>query len=112
MVQTIRLDDMRARQSNPVDLIKIDVEGHEEAVFRGGSHTLIGDQPIVLYECFHGSSPITDELGALEYLIFDAERLTLELSSANNFVAFPKRHLGALDILTSRWEREMALATR
>jgi hypothetical protein len=53
----------------------MDVEGHEEAAFRGGVETIAHDKPVIIYECFHECSPISDLLKGLGYSIFDAERL-------------------------------------
>ncbi len=38
--------------SQELDLIKIDVEGHEEPVIRDALETIRGNQSIVVFECF------------------------------------------------------------
>ena len=57
MVQAARLDDL-VPPGTPVRFIKVDVEGGELQVFRGGQRVLIENQPVVVFE--HG-------LGAAEY---------------------------------------------
>ncbi len=39
-----------ANPLNRIDIIKIDVEGHEPAVLRGGAHVLQRSQPLVMFE--------------------------------------------------------------
>jgi FkbM family methyltransferase len=46
-VPTVTVDEISA---GPVDLIKIDVEGHEAAVVRGASATIARDAPLVIFE--------------------------------------------------------------
>ncbi len=46
-VELARLDDLGL---DPVGLIKIDVEGHEMAVLRGGAQTIRRDRPAILLE--------------------------------------------------------------
>ncbi len=112
MVHTLRLDDARSNQNQSVDLIKMDVEGHEEAAFRGGGDTIAHDKPVIIYECFHESSPIVDFLKGLGYSIFDAEWFATNLRGASNFLALPEHYQPALERLTSRWEQEMALVDK
>lgn len=50
-VPTRMLDDVMTELALPsLDVIKIDVEGHEVSVFRGGRRTLAAHHPAVLYE--------------------------------------------------------------
>jgi FkbM family methyltransferase len=91
IVDTISLDDERAA-AGAVDLIKIDVEGHEEAVIRGALETICRDQPILIFECFHGGGEIIDALGALGYAFIDAETMCTDLCMTTNFLALPERH--------------------
>ena len=100
-VATVALDDER-RVAGTVDLIKIDVEGHEEAVIRGALETIRRDQPILIFECFHGGSEIITTLQPLGYVFTDAERMAADLRTTTNFLALPKRHRTALDEL---WRR-------
>ena len=48
-VPTRRLDDY-ADSMGPIGCIKIDVEGHEEAVLRGAAHILLRDRPSLIIE--------------------------------------------------------------
>ena len=52
-VQAKRLDDVR-KDSNQIDLIKIDVEGSEIEVLKGGIETIKGDRPIIICEVLFG----------------------------------------------------------
>jgi FkbM family methyltransferase len=45
-----RLDDLPQAAAQRVTLIKIDVEGHEAAVLRGGAALLQRDRPVVVFE--------------------------------------------------------------
>jgi FkbM family methyltransferase len=106
-VPAISLDHERAATGG-VDLIKIDVEGHEEAVIHGGLETIRRDQPIVIFECFHGGSDIINALRPLGYVFTDAERMALDLRRTSNFLALPRRHLAVLEEL-GRWRDGVAL---
>jgi FkbM family methyltransferase len=97
-VDTVSLNDERAL-AGAVDLIKIDVEGHEEAVIRGALETIRRDQPIVICECFHGGQDISGALKPMGYTFVDAERMGNDLAAATNFLALPKRHSARLDEL-------------
>lgn len=50
--ETVRLDDLvREAGVGRVALVKVDVEGHELAVFRGAERILERDRPALLFEC-------------------------------------------------------------
>ena len=49
--ETVRLDDVLDRSSGRVALVKVDVEGHELAVFRGAEGILERHRPTLLFEC-------------------------------------------------------------
>jgi FkbM family methyltransferase len=102
-VDTVSLDDERA-SAGAVDLIKIDVEGHEEAVIRGALDTIRRDQPIVIFECFHGGQDICGALKPMGYSFVDAERMGNDLGAATNFLALPKRYESKLEELRRRCE--------
>ena len=59
-IRTVRLDDV-VPESVEIDLMKVDVEGAELQVFRGGERVITRDRPVILFE--HG-------LGAADF--FDA----------------------------------------
>jgi FkbM family methyltransferase len=108
IVSAVTMDDERSEQAYPVDLIKIDVEGHEEAVVHGGRGTIEKDQPILIFECFHGGGEITEYLSRIGYWIGDAERMSDELDGATNFLALPPRHRPLLDRLRQSWSADMS----
>ena len=93
IVSAVTMDDERSDQAYPTDLIKIDVEGHEEAVIRGGRKTIEKDQPVIVFECFHGGAEITEFLSRLGYWVGDAERMSDDLGAATNFLALPSSRM-------------------
>jgi FkbM family methyltransferase len=105
-VDTVSLDEERPH-GGVVDLIKIDVEGHEEAVIRGAHRTIREDQPTLLFECFHGGDEIVAFLGSLDYWIGNAESLSGERKNVTNFLALPPRHHAKLDSLKNGWTLHM-----
>lgn len=54
-VQTARLDDVLPADYRP-DFIKVDVEGAEREVIRGGLQTLRRHRPIIVFEHFQGGA--------------------------------------------------------
>lgn len=106
-VDAVSVDQERAAAA-PVDLVKIDVEGHEEAVFRGATATLEKDQPIVIFECFHGGGQIAHMLHDLGYQVADAERMTDDLTVTTNFLGLPRRHRALFDSIRRDWSDELA----
>jgi FkbM family methyltransferase len=110
-VDTVSLDEEWAHCA-VVDLIKIDVEGHEEAVFRGAHKTIRDAQPILIFECFHGANEIAAFLGSLGYWIGNAENLQHDLNHASNFLALPARHYAKLETLKESWAEQMSLKGR
>lgn len=109
-VQTATLDSVIG-DDGVLDMVKIDVEGHEERVVRGGRRVLARCQPIVIFECFHGGAEICDRLEGLGYEVFDAERLAPRSLETENFVGLPPRCRGARDDLLNAWRRRL-LGTR
>lgn len=74
MVETMPLDTWLAQNPvSPPALIKVDVEGHEFAVFTGAEQTLRRHRPALIFECelrHHGGStirPIFEYLADLGY---------------------------------------------
>jgi FkbM family methyltransferase len=104
-VPTARLDDEIA-SSAQVDFVKIDVEGHEGAVLRGGASTLGRSRPPILIEIEqrHLSVPIGDIFAQLQDLgyhlfyvgdttlrpiaQFDVERDQMSMVSSGEFQPF------------------------
>lgn len=98
-ISVVSVDDLSLRRG-PVDLMKIDVEGHEASVLRGASQTLARDQPIVFIECAHQGHKCLDRLKSLGYSIVDADRLRWECSGdSTNFFCFPPQYLASVDAI-------------
>ncbi len=55
----VTLDSITSQRAASVSLVKIDVEGHEELVFKGAKNTIIKDRPIVIAEAFPKSGLFT-----------------------------------------------------
>ena len=54
MVPTVRIDTLvETRGERPPNIIKIDVEGAEELVLRGGTNLLTKQSPVLLIEVHH-----------------------------------------------------------
>jgi FkbM family methyltransferase len=102
-VVTSTWDDER-KLSAPADLVKLDVEGCEEAVIRGGWATITRDQPLLVYECYHGGAQINAALRKLGYRIFDADRAVPVAPVTCNFFALPRRYHGATTSLLEHWQ--------
>ena len=78
----------------PIDLMKIDVEGHEESVLSGAQRTIAADQPIILIECGHNGHCCLSPLENMGYVLIPTEGL--------NFLCVPPRHQSDLPRITSR----------
>lgn len=85
------------------NLIKVDVEGHEEAVFRGGRAAVLKDQPLLIYECYHAESEIHSMLHSAGYRLFDADSAGSITATTCNFFALPRRYERAAAALLKRW---------
>lgn len=72
----------------PIDLVKIDVEGHEESVLCGATEVLKRDQPILLVECFHSDGRLERLLEPYGYRMLDADRITPAESRTTNLLAW------------------------
>lgn len=104
-VKQKRLDDYLDEFADRKVLVKIDTEGNELSVLRGGRRTLAEKRPLVIFEVWRSSEErrtLWDLLGQLEYKIAGlpwmedrgAEALTCAEfveSSATNFIAVPAR---------------------
>jgi len=86
-----------------VDLLKIDVEGHEERVLTGAGGLLERDFPLVLFECFHGHTAIPVVLRTLDYELYDAERFLKPTTSTTNYLAIPSKFLDRIPELHDAW---------
>jgi FkbM family methyltransferase len=104
-VRTLTLDTAAANGS--VDMMKIDVEGHEEAVVRGARETIERSRPLIVFECFHGGDEICAHLAELGYEFFDAERLEAPAAHTSNFFCLPPQHARHREALLSRWRNQI-----
>jgi len=73
-VESHMLDQLDIIRDKKVDLIKVDIEGHEHAFFQGAKKTINRDRPIILFEESHvdnsGSSIVIDYLKEMGYEFF------------------------------------------
>lgn len=104
-VTMVTIDSERAR-SGAVDMLKIDVEGHEASVIRGGMKTIRSDQPVIFIGCFHPRASCLSPLVECGYKIIDGDTLNPRTGpKTSNFFALPPRHLPRLDALLSSARR-------
>lgn len=105
-VSLTTIDDVR-KLHGQVDFMKIDVEGHEESVLRGGRETIRRDQPILFVECCHPHHACLRNLEVEGYRIVDADRLCLDDGEGRmNFFCFPKRFAGSVEGLLALARQE------
>jgi len=82
------LDSFVTEQTKP-HLIKIDVEGHENEVLRGGKSCLKSDKPLIIMESFPPKQEqAIDFLKDLGYSVLDAERNESVGTKTNNLFAW------------------------
>jgi FkbM family methyltransferase len=98
-VRRTMLDSYCTPESIPT-LIKIDVEGHEPDVLRGGVHCLRDHKPILIFESFPPKQEqVVDFLTELGYEVLDAERKKNLGPHTNNLIAWhPEGPLSEPDI--------------
>lgn len=123
-VATRTLDSFRLTD---VSFVKIDVEGHEEAVLAGGRETIAGNRPVVLVEAEDRHNPgapgrVADWFAALGYegfFIKQRRLLPVEALSAadtdpagldgrgyvNNFIYLPGEDAGLIERVKAAVER-------
>lgn len=98
-IPVVTIDDQSSRYE-PVDFIKIDVEGHEQSVLRGALKTISFSQPVLFIECDHPGHPCLAPLQQLGYRFVDADRLISGLRADTvNLFAFPERFASSIDTL-------------
>lgn len=51
------LETLDSFKFDKIDLIKLDVEGHELNVLKGGEQTILKCKPVILFECWDNESP-------------------------------------------------------
>ena len=90
-VPTKRLDDCAIIE--PVGFIKIDVEGHEEAVLHGAKGTLLRDRPSLIIEieerhkphCITAVNAFLEELGYKGFYFHDGRLMPIQSFKANQY---------------------------
>jgi len=109
-IMTSTLDELWIRQAyNAPKFIKIDVEGHEINVFRGGSKLIREKLPIIQFEAltsdeFYGATSVLNEIAGGKYSFYchlqDGsvnEVFTWNIiRGSNNFFALTKSHIDQL----------------
>lgn len=108
VVQTVTLDTIRL-QAKPVEFMKIDVEGHEAAVIKGAEFVLDTDMPVLIFESFHQDARVFEALRNRGYCLFDAERMSAEVSRGTNFLALPPRLASRAAEVAEVWRHELQL---
>lgn len=109
LVRTVTLDGMMQTEPSP-DLVKIDVEGGEAAVFAGAQRLIATVQPILLFESFNSSlASILAELNAAGYVTIGAEDPDGPMAHASNFLALPARHAAEIQDVREAWRSELAM---
>ena len=99
-IQTRKLDDISI--NNKVGFIKIDVEGHEKNVIRGGKSLIYKDRPVMLIEIEerHTSKPIKETINFINemnyecFYLLESKLINIKnldgKSVGNNFIFLPK----------------------
>lgn len=92
-IRMIRLDDINyflkddvLLEIEPPSLIKIDVEGHEYDVFRGGIAKIVAAKPILFFE---SSERMTEIISLLEGIGYPSHWLPMHNFNPNNFKKEP-----------------------
>lgn len=97
----ITLDVYCANKTRKPDLIKIDTEGYELHVLRGGEKTIASTKPLIIFECNETSLRVElkSQFDILGYYIYDLKKLYTPLnadrftkSKSTIFLAIPKSH--------------------
>ena len=100
-MRTVTLDGEAADRTAP-HLIKIDVEGAEDAVIRGGANLIAERQQIILFESFGGANAGAGAaLADWGYRIVGSERP--EATTGSNFRALPPRFEPQWEAILAAW---------
>ena len=84
--EKINVKNLDSYKFKDIGLIKIDVEGYELNVFKGGIKTLKKWKPIILFEEHNINSKVFKFLRSLNYEI-------RKLSIANDYIAIQKKYI-------------------
>ncbi len=100
-VRSITLDEIYP--FNAPDFIKIDVEGAELKVLRGGEGTLSRSHPALMFECDKDQEEVHVFLQRHGYLFFDMESLEATAAIPHNCLALHHvKHAGIIDFVDNR----------
>ena len=103
-VRTVTLDG-EANRRPPPDLIKIDVEGAELHVVRGGAELFNDRQPMVIFESFEGlESDTSMTLSNFGYRIIGADSPFPRDQATSNYLALPPRFHDRADEILDHWQ--------
>ena len=100
-VKSVTLDELCG--IDPPDFIKIDVEGAEIKVLRGGQAVLAASHPALMFECDQDQDALHALLHGHGYLLFDMETLAPAETVVHNTLALHGgKHAGVVDLLSAR----------
>jgi len=88
-IKTISIDNMLYKKCDkPINLIKIDVEGHENLCLKGMNSIISRDHPIILFECVEMSSSMQcyEYLTNIGYKIFLVDELLESIRIVDNCI--------------------------
>ena len=90
VVETIKLDSLQGKL-RPPDLIKIDAEGAEKRIIKGGIELIKRNHPILILECQYSPDrgEIVSMLGDLNYDVLNADNLANSPDAATHLLALP-----------------------
>lgn len=92
MVNCITLDDLFSSQEDDPDLMKIDAEGAEASIFRGGRKLLERSRPALIFECDKHQPSVTSMLSRLGYVLFDFRTMRKADTVVHNTLALHLDH--------------------
>jgi FkbM family methyltransferase len=119
-VEVEKLDNLRKRL-NDADLLKIDVEGAEFQLIKGGMEFIVKNRPTIVIELLRKwmkpfqSSPqdVIDLLSELNYICFAVSESSLiptlvinDSTIENNFIFCHRENLNHLELLTSKCKED------
>lgn len=105
-IPLVSIDTVRERFGS-IDFMKIDVEGHEEAVLQGAAESISRDQPILFVECCHPRHQCLNVLESNGYQIVDADTLRVDSAESSiNFFCFPRQHQDSIEPVLQLIRRE------
>lgn len=104
-VTTRSLDSIGLERGFP-NLVKIDVEGYEDQVVRGGTR-LFERRPVILIEVFDPGSPALTRLRSSGYVLLSANSLSEEQPDDGNYLGVATEERGLLSCLRDAYNREL-----